>query len=351
MYCKFCGTMLDNDGAKCLNCGAAIDLNDGGQSFFEDDELEAWRTPGSALPRTAVLDDEEQEAGFPDEPVPAPKKPPLKSGGSPEAKNILFKQQSERADFLKPSAAAASGERQEIRHRDTKSKGKHFEILDKNLGIIIGCIVAFVAVVIAAAIAVSYGISKKDVDGGGEQQEQTDTQNEQSQQQGGGQTPQQILAQQDAAIELPEGVKYIGDLPPDICEERSEITVYDASQNPLGQYKAYIINGVYYYPAGVLLNCLGYKYDEYLSQKGVSRGIADVVCQNGNGMEIWLKTGENQVEIHEEKKELSAKVLRDGTSAHPGGKIYVPAVSFLKNMGYADAGADEKSIRFVLTAD
>ncbi len=52
MYCKYCGKPADDDALKagpvqCTNCGAIIDITDGGQSFFTDLELDEWRTEGS----------------------------------------------------------------------------------------------------------------------------------------------------------------------------------------------------------------------------------------------------------------------------------------------------------------
>lgn len=44
MYCKYCGNKIDSDTTKCVSCGANINLNDGGQSFFDDNELSAWQS-------------------------------------------------------------------------------------------------------------------------------------------------------------------------------------------------------------------------------------------------------------------------------------------------------------------
>ena len=43
MYCKFCGNRITLNTTKCISCGSAINFRDGGQSFFDDNELEAWR--------------------------------------------------------------------------------------------------------------------------------------------------------------------------------------------------------------------------------------------------------------------------------------------------------------------
>lgn len=42
MYCKFCGSRISLNTIKCGTCGANINLRDGGQTFFEDNELKAW---------------------------------------------------------------------------------------------------------------------------------------------------------------------------------------------------------------------------------------------------------------------------------------------------------------------
>ena len=60
MYCKYCGSRITPDTTKCVYCGANIDLNDGGQSFFDDNELNAWQSDSmaynaqSSVPRTEM---------------------------------------------------------------------------------------------------------------------------------------------------------------------------------------------------------------------------------------------------------------------------------------------------------
>ena len=60
MYCKYCGSRIASDTTKCVSCGANIDLNDGGQSFFDDNELNAWQSDSisynaqSSVPRTEM---------------------------------------------------------------------------------------------------------------------------------------------------------------------------------------------------------------------------------------------------------------------------------------------------------
>ena len=53
MYCKFCGKALSANSTKCEYCGAKIDLNDGGQSFYDDNELKVWQ---NSIPTTKMID-------------------------------------------------------------------------------------------------------------------------------------------------------------------------------------------------------------------------------------------------------------------------------------------------------
>lgn len=46
MYCKFCGNRITLNTIRCESCGANIDFNDGGQSFFDDNELDVWCSDG-----------------------------------------------------------------------------------------------------------------------------------------------------------------------------------------------------------------------------------------------------------------------------------------------------------------
>lgn len=69
MYCKFCGSVLTSNATKCMACGAKIDLNDGGQSFFDDNELSAWQNDnigmsGNGMPRTNLLTPTAGKGGY-----------------------------------------------------------------------------------------------------------------------------------------------------------------------------------------------------------------------------------------------------------------------------------------------
>lgn len=62
MYCKFCGGRITSDTTKCGKCGADIDLTDGGQSFYDDNELDAWKGESifenpTYMPKTEMRDE------------------------------------------------------------------------------------------------------------------------------------------------------------------------------------------------------------------------------------------------------------------------------------------------------
>lgn len=59
MFCKYCATKLGQEiSQKCPNCGLVIDVNDGGQSFYEDADLLAWSMTDeeamASMPKTEV---------------------------------------------------------------------------------------------------------------------------------------------------------------------------------------------------------------------------------------------------------------------------------------------------------
>ena len=56
-YCKFCGNRMEQNSNKCPVCGAVINLNDGGQTFYDDNELDAWAVEAGAagMPKTEIL--------------------------------------------------------------------------------------------------------------------------------------------------------------------------------------------------------------------------------------------------------------------------------------------------------
>ncbi len=48
MYCKFCGSKIDPNTQKCKVCGATIRLTDGGQTYYDEHELDDWsKSPDS----------------------------------------------------------------------------------------------------------------------------------------------------------------------------------------------------------------------------------------------------------------------------------------------------------------
>ncbi|MCD7777181.1 MAG: hypothetical protein LUH47_01585 [Clostridiales bacterium] len=54
MYCKFCGNHMEDNSIICGRCGSDIDPNDGGQSFYDDEELNEWRE-SSSLPEIRTI--------------------------------------------------------------------------------------------------------------------------------------------------------------------------------------------------------------------------------------------------------------------------------------------------------
>jgi len=55
MYCKFCGNKIVSNASQCMRCGARINLADGGQTFYEENELDSWVAgSGSNIPQTEI---------------------------------------------------------------------------------------------------------------------------------------------------------------------------------------------------------------------------------------------------------------------------------------------------------
>ncbi|MCC8097420.1 MAG: hypothetical protein LIO44_02440 [Eubacterium sp.] len=65
MYCKFCGNHLEDNSVICGRCGSDIDPNDGGQSFYDDEELNEWKESyplpemRTIMPTAEISQDEE----------------------------------------------------------------------------------------------------------------------------------------------------------------------------------------------------------------------------------------------------------------------------------------------------
>lgn len=64
MYCKYCGAKIGSNIRSCPRCNADIDIYDGGQSFFEDGDLDMWkneriiRGQRTMVPRTEFMENE-----------------------------------------------------------------------------------------------------------------------------------------------------------------------------------------------------------------------------------------------------------------------------------------------------
>lgn len=136
MYCKYCGNKIDLNTTQCASCGANINLNDGGQSFFDDNELDAWQSGSpsygvqTSVPKTEMR-----------EPLP------------PQEND--FDREYAKAVMMPQISAKASASRSRARSKGKKNLLDYLNLSSSNK-LIIFCIASALAIVllVVAIIAV-----------------------------------------------------------------------------------------------------------------------------------------------------------------------------------------------------
>ena len=310
MYCKYCGSRIASDTTKCVSCGANIDLNDGGQSFFDDNELNAWQSDSisynaqSSVPRTEMRE-------------------PL-----PEKAN--FEEEYEKT-FARPQASVSTrGNRSRARSKKKKNVLDYLNLSSSNK-LIIFCIASALAIVllVVAIIAVLNSVD----DTTDENATQTNTsgytttadstgtdQNNNIQQQQTNQTEPEARDNQSTVQNTSEKEK----------EPIKDVIIKKGNDVVIEATMLYRIDGVEYVALYDIVKNEGYKNK--------------VVNNKGNHVFDYKENEERRIEVATNGKEIWFKDEKDTEAPEPKhlkyntveieGNIYVPAEDFLNKFGF-----------------
>ncbi len=304
MYCKFCGNTIASNTTKCTACGANIDLNDGGQSFFDDNELDAWQSDSLAMkgPKTYMPKTEMREA----------------SDSSFEENYETYLQ--------RPQASSSSrGSRSQVPRKKKKKTILDYLNLSSSNRLIIFCIASALAIVLLVVAIIA-------VISGGDKEEQTEGQATNS---GYSQT---IDDQTTTSSAQQTEIRTDNNIEQDKTETNNE-TVKDKteikdmvikkgekelSNSALG----YDINGVVYVALYDILKHEGYR-DKYLPDDG--NPVYD--HNKDKGSRIGVKLNAKDIWFISDNDSSKPPQYLEYNIYEIDGVIYVPAESFLENFG------------------
>lgn len=302
MYCKFCGNRIADNTTKCASCGADIDLRDGGQSFFDDNELDAWRPDDVRsinIPKTEMR-----------EPLPEQKE---------NAGNALKYQQS------RPSV----GTRSYRSHRKKKKTLLDYLNLSSANRLIIFCIASALAIVLLVVAIISVFNSGK---------ESTNDD-----------TPQATSYAENTDAPAMTNAPVLQTEPAILENENNSI---NTEKEEIKGIRIIINDSEIKYPvsAYMLDNKIYVSIDSVLKEEGYKAGSPNgnapnrIVYENEqNGMVIEIEKGTKSIFIREEdeKPEDVKWQQLDGDNFNEGSHTYVPARSFFALIGYNNVEYDE----------
>ena len=338
MYCKYCGSEITSNITRCVSCGANIDLNDGGQSFLEDNELSLWKNSTPYRITTSVPKTEMRER--------------LPQTYLSEAEDKF-----ETAGFYPSVAEKKSSSR-------TKSKIKLFgglKLSSSNKFIIFCISLALVIVLMAVAVIAI-------LDDEPEEAEKTDEASTQitnetvvendipTQPTGNDEVQTQVQPEEDAPKQVQSEAQkqaQVGENTPENGESK-ELEQAQSEENPEKEKvlvenvrikksdkdikmstSLYRINGVIYVNAYDIL-----KHEGYIDKVKTNGGnyVFDHK-QNSNqkieistdGKEVWIRTEANV--LQKESLQYDSMLIEDA--------VYVPAKDFLEKMGFEEYDFDE----------
>lgn len=313
MYCKFCGNRITADETMCGSCGAPIDLNDGGQSFFDDKELEAWKSERVLQETSVSVPKTEMREPF------VPKSLP---------NDEVVKEDHRTLPQAGVYAAVPYADYGKKKERKKKSCG-----VSGSNKLIVFCIVAVLAIVLltVAVIAIFNGNKEKtesETSQSGYTMNRDAVSAEKSTPDTSGETSEQETSEQES-VESEEVI-------PEILNHKTEmkdIKIVDKNGNEIPySVSAYIDEqGVFYISLDTLLKYTGYK-------NGVENGNDSnrIVYEHRSGTKvIEIEKETNKIWITKSGEEAVTKYL-DYANFNVGDHTYVPVKSFLGKCGYEE---------------
>lgn len=311
MYCKYCGSRIASDTTKCVSCGANIDLNDGGQSFFDDNELNAWQSDSisynaqSSVPRTEMRE-------------------PL-----PEKAN--FEEEYEKT-FARPQASVSTrGNRSRARSKKKKNVLDYLNLSSSNK-LIIFCIASALAIVllVVAIIAV--------LNSGDDTTDENATQNNASGYSTTVNNNSEQNNQQQPAVDNPTTETRQNETDPKNEEdtvknmtEVKDIKILDKDKKEISHSVSAFMDGN---------NTLYVSLDKVLKHEGYKNGRPNGNDRNRiiyehktSGKVIEIEKQTNKIWITEPGETPETKYL-EGNNFNVKDDTYIPIKSFLEQLGY-----------------
>lgn len=337
MYCKYCGSEITSNITRCVSCGANIDLNDGGQSFLEDNELSLWKNSTPYKITTSVPKTEMRER--------------LPQTYLSEAEDKF-----EPAGFYPSVAEKKSSSR-------TKSKIKLFgglKLSSSNKFIIFCISLALVIVLMAVAVIAILDDEPEKAEKTDETSTQTTNEavveNDISKEPTGNEVQQQVAPEnstpepveveeqepaqpEEDAPEQPEGEAQ-KQVQPEENPEKEKVLVENvrikkSDKDIKMSTSIYRIDGVIYVNAYDILMDEGYK-DKVKTNSGHyvfdhKQNSNQKIEISTDGKEVWIRTEANV--LQKESLQYDSMLIEDA--------VYVPAKDFLEKMGFEEYDFDE----------
>ncbi len=310
MYCKFCGNRISSNTTKCTACGANIDLTDGGQSYFDDNELDAWQSDSLMMkgPKTYMPKTEMHEASD--------------SSFAENYETYLQRPQSQ---------SSSRGSRSQVRRKNKKKTILDYLNLSSSNRLIIFCIASALAIVLLVVAIIA-------VISGGDKEKQTEEQATNS-------TYSQTIDNQTTTSSA-QTAEPRTDVDTDQEEtERNNEAIKNKTE--IKDIKVKDENGkdVPHSVSGYMSenNSLYLSLDKVLKHMGYKNGR-----ENGNnrnrilyehktsGKVVEIEKGTNMIWITSPGETATTDYL-SGDNFNVGDDTYVPIQSFLSKMGYDES--------------
>lgn len=317
MYCKYCGNKITVDTTKCMSCGANIDLNDGGQSFFDDNEISSWQSESVAYNSHTTVPKTEMREYIPEN-----------DNYNERCENIFTKSQMN---------VGTSGNYARPRSKKRKRDSGYLSISSSNK-LIIFCIASALAIVLLVVAIIAVLNSGNDSDNERVDEIATQTNVPEYTQIENNATAEQDTAKQSSAETQNEAMTGYESVKTENTEnvlngkiEIKDIKIIDMDGKEISHsVPAYIDEN----------NTLYISLDKFLKHEGYKSGFQNSSDKNRIQYEhksskkvIEIEKGSNKIWISENSEAPVTQWL-DSTNFNVGDNTYVPIKSFLIKYGY-----------------
>lgn len=306
MYCKYCGGRIASDATKCASCGAVIDLNDGGQSFFDDNELNEWQNESASFDAKTSVPKTEMRAPLPED---------------------AFAEKNEKAFASLPSRATKRDTYSRRRHQKEKKTFGFLNLSGSNK-LIIFCIASALAIVLLTVAIIAVLNSGKD---------ETDSENVQTSSEEMRTSYSDTVNEESAADAANQAVTR-NTADKDKKEIRG-VKILINNQEISHPVSAYIIDGKIYVSIDRVLKAEGYKTG-VKTDDNENRIRYD---HTNTSKAIEIEKGTNKIWIRENDEEPETEYL-DGENFNEGSDTYIAAKSFFNLLGYSKVAYDSSTM-------